>query len=137
MPREVTGLIIGVATIVVFTLLIGVFAIRIGNEYGLDVSDLENSALNLADINETAKSLASNSTSWQQKFQDQTILGTIIFGLFDLLKVMSKILIAPFTLFTEMMIEVLYVLPELTYLITFIIITSALFGIWRFWRKQE
>lgn len=128
-------LLMGSAVVCLFAFLLITFAIRSGSTYGKDVSDLESDALNLTGINDTLQSAHATAESWRTSFQATNpislVVGVLGTGIWSLSKTMYNFIILPFSLFSQMMIDVLKVPSIVVDILIFGLIISMIFGVWR------
>jgi uncharacterized protein YqhQ len=85
-------------------------------------------------FNSTTNTIQSSSENMREKFEKQSVwsslAGVVVSGIFDIAKTMVIMIITPFTLIGNILINVLHVPAIVTNVILGLIILSVIFGIW-------
>jgi hypothetical protein len=134
-PKLLKGFIV----ITLFAFLILGTVVGFAKNYGTDTSVIDNK-IGLNNINNTLSSTENTAKNWQKQMegfgQGSTfeklldILGFMAVGMFNLLITMVNFIIAPFTIFSNILINVLGVPLIVVAIINVMIILSIIFGIW-------
>jgi len=134
-PKLLKGFIV----ITLFAFLILGTVVGFAKNYGTDTSVI-NDKIGLDRINNTLASTEATAKNWQDQMkgfgQGSTfeklldILGFMAVGMFNLLITMVNFIIAPFTIFSNILVNVLGVPLIVVAIINVMIILSIIFGIW-------
>lgn len=134
-PQLLKGFII----ITLFAFLILGTVVGFAKNYGTDTTII-NDKIGLDIINNTLSSTENTAKNWQDQMkgfgQGSTfeklldILGFMAVGMFNLLITMVNFIIAPFTIFSNILVNVLGVPLIVVAIINVMIILSIIFGIW-------
>lgn len=129
------NLIIGMGLIMLFAFLIIGFIVQTGNEYGKDVSELEDEGIDVTAINRTLQNFESNSTAWGHSFESQNIfsslVGIIVTGFFSITTTIWAFIWSPITLLNQILVNVLHIPNIIVGIINFALVILIIFGIWK------
>lgn len=141
MEGEFRHILISVMLICLFTFLLIISALQLGDLYDRDTSDLNSGGMNLSGINDTLNSAETTANNWKDTFTGQkSILGTdsiILTGIFDIGKTMWGIMLAPIYIILYMFQEVLMIPSIVSGVFVFIIIVAFIFSLWRLIRVAD
>lgn len=134
-PKLLKGFIV----ITLFAFLLLGTVVGFANNYGTN-TDIINDKIGLDTINSTLSSTENTAKNWQEQMkgfgQGSTfeklldILGFMAVGMFNLVITMVNFIIAPFTIFANILINVLGVPLIVVAIINVMIILSIIFGVW-------
>lgn len=134
-PKLLKGFIV----ITLFAFLLLGTVVGFAKNYGTN-TDIINDKIGLDTINSTLSSTEATAKNWQKQMegfgQGSTfeklldILGFMAVGMFNLVITMVNFIIAPFTIFANILINVLGVPLIVVAIINVMIILSIIFGVW-------
>jgi len=131
----------------VFTLFVGMFAIGLGGQYGLDTTGMQGGQYNLSALNNTLDLVSSKSVEYKDQFTQQSFLSTagfiVVNGIFDITILMWNFIITPFQVLTQLIAynfapsDNPAIINTIAGVITFILIVTMIFGIWSLIKKGD
>lgn len=129
------GILIGAILITLFTFLIITFATDTLQNYNKDTTELEEGAFNLTPYSNYLSDVESDAQTFQDRFASGNIFsiiaGVVVTGIFNIGIDMITLIITPFTLFAQIMTNVLGVPAIVTSVLLGIMILTIIFAIWR------
>ena len=127
------GYIIGMLVITVFIFLLALFAINSGNDYDLDVTDLEGGQTGFSQLNQTITEVHETAKGWKDMFGDLVDLNPFndVFNLYTLFKTMWDILTTPFDVIISLFQNVFPIPEWFGDFLAGLFIASIIFAIWR------
>jgi hypothetical protein len=129
------GIIIGAILISLFAFLILTFATDTMNTYGKDTTELEEGAFSLTPYENYLTDVESQSQTFQDRFASGNIFsiiaGIVVTGIFNIGIDMITLITTPFTLFAQILNNVIGVPPIFTSVLLGITILTIIFAIWR------
>jgi len=118
-----------------FGVLILSTVIDMGNEYSLDTSNIANGSLGINEFNDSISSFDDNAKSMRERFAKgdifSVVAGIVVEGIFGIAIDIIDIILAPFNVVTNILIDVMGVPTYVTAILFGILIFSMMFGIWR------
>jgi len=126
--------------ITLFSFIILSIVILFAGEYGKDTTEIgERIGLNV--INATLSNIESTTKGWQTDFNANEekessfqiildVLGFLSIGMFNILKGMITFIVTPFTIFSNILSNVLGVPTIVVSIINALIILTGIFGLW-------
>ena len=128
------GILFGFILVSLFGTLILTAVQEEGNLYGKDTTVITGGSLNLAGFNQTTQNIQSTSENLREKFQKQSVwsavAGVVVTGIFDVGKTMIDMIIAPFGLVSNILLNVLHIPHLVVSVILGLLILSLIFGLW-------
>lgn len=129
------GIVIGAMLISLFTFLILVFATDIMGNYGKSTTELEEGSFSLTPYEDYLSGVENQSRTFQDRYEKSNIFsliaGIVVTGIFGIGKSMVVLITTPFTLFAQILNNVVGVPPIFTSVILAITIILILFASWR------
>lgn len=106
-----------------------------GSIYNLDVDQVTGGSLDIEAFNDTINMVSDDSENLRKRFEEgnmwSNIAGIIVSGIFDIAKSMVVMIITPFTLISNIMVNTLGIPSIVMNIILGVLILSVIFGIWR------
>ena len=134
MEDSFKGLLFGFILVSLFGTLILVAIQEEGNLYGKDTTAITGGSLNLMGFNQTSQNIQSTSENLREKFEKQSVwsvvAGVVVSGIFDIAKTMTVMIITPFTLVSNILINVLHIPILVVNVILGLLILSIIFAVW-------
>lgn len=142
MPQDTfKKIVINTLLILLFISLMFGFAIKSGEEYGKDISDLNDDRINLTGVNNTLRGIESTANSWKDGFTSGggilKTAGIVVVGFFEIALTMWEVVTSPINLLIQIMNNVLLFPPLVTGVIVFIVIVTMMLGIWRLIKQGD
>lgn len=133
--ESMQGIVIGAILITLFTVLIIGFATDTLNNYGKDTTELEEGAFNLTPSSNYLEDIYNTSNSTLTTFRQGNIFsqiaGIVVTGIFGIGLGMIGLITTPFTLFAQIMTNVLHAPQIFTSVLLGIMLFTIIFAIWR------
>ena len=124
-----------------FGMLIVSAVISVGNTYGKNTSEVVGGSLALQGFNDSISDLESSTQSMYKNFNEgniwSAVAGVVVEGIFGLTKTMFNFIIAPFTIISNILQDILGVPSYVTTVLLGLLILSIIFGIWRILKIGE
>lgn len=131
--------------ITLFAFLLLMIVIKFSSEYGTDTTII-NEKIGLATINSTLNSANETAQGWQESFQKVgtdtnifqkifDITGFLGVGIFKLGNSMVSFIVAPFGIFSNILVNVLSVPSIVVIIINVLLILTIIFGLWSLLRR--
>jgi len=134
MEDSFKGMLFGFILVSLFGTLILVAIQEEGNLYGKDTTAITGGSLNLMGFNQTSQNIQSTSENLREKFEKQSVwsvvAGVVVSGIFDIAKTMTVMIITPFTLVSNILINVLHIPILVVNVILGLLILSIIFAVW-------
>jgi len=128
-------LIFGFILTSLFSLLILTSVVNFGQTYNKDTSQVAGGSLSIAGFNNSINEVQDTSENLRENFEKQSIwssvAGVVVTGIFDIAKAMFLMIILPFTLIANVMIDVLHIPVFVINVMLGLLILTGIFGIWR------
>jgi len=119
----------------VFGMLLLTTVVNVGTEYEMDTSQVVGGALNLEKFNASISSIESNAKDLKTSFDKQSVwsalAGVVVEGIFGIAKDMVTMILMPFDIMVDIMIDMFGVPAWVTSVLLGLLIMSVIFGIWR------
>ena len=133
--HEMKNFLIGFILFSLFGMLILVAVNSAGGSYGKDLTDVGGSgALSLSKFNDSISGIEQNSKDLNERFESgsvwSAVAGVVVEGVFGIAKTMVTMILTPFGILTNIMIDVLGVPVWVTSVILGILILSLIFSVW-------
>lgn len=129
------GIVIGAILVTLFTMLILTFSVNIMQNYGKETTELEEGSFSLTPYENYLGDVESQAQTFQDRFASSNIFsiiaGIVVTGLFNIGIDMIVLAVTPFTLFAQILNNVVGVPPIFTSVILGIMIITIIFAIWR------
>ena len=129
---------------ILFTLFTFIFLSAItdtANDNGVDTSEFEEGAFSLDPYEKVLSDVEEDAETFRERFEKGSIwsiiAGIVVTGIFGIAKDMVLMIISPFTLFAQILNNVLHVPIIFTSVILGLIILSIIFGIWSLIKKGD
>lgn len=134
----VKNMFIASIVIILVSYLMISFALNIGNSYSRNIDDSE---LNFTGMQLELETLNESTQSWREAFTEQNTVvssfGLVFKGIFDLVNVIYKAILAPMRLLGYLLSNVLLIPNVVLDTLTLIIIVTLIFGTWRLLRAGD
>ncbi len=118
-----------------FGMLILTSVVNVGNIYGKDTSEVVGGSLSIDKFNQSISNIESNSKSLKERFDKgsiwSAIAGVVVEGIFGIAKDMVVMILMPFDIISDIMIDTLHIPAFVTSVILGLLILGIIFGIWR------
>jgi len=118
-----------------FGMLILTAVVSMANDYGKDTSDVVGGSLSLSKFNESISDIEDNSKALKERFDKgsiwSAIAGIVVEGIFGIAKDMVTMILMPFSLISNILMDVFGVPTYVTSIILGLLILGIIFGIWR------
>jgi len=118
-----------------FGMLILTAVVSMANDYGKDTSDVVGGSLSLSKFNESISDIEDNSKALKERFDKTSIwsaiAGIVVEGIFGIAKDMVTMILMPFSLISNILMDVFGVPTYVTSIILGLLILGIIFGIWR------
>jgi len=135
------NLLYGLILVSLFGMLILTAVVQTGSDYGKDTSEIVGGSLSLDKFNKSIYGIETDAQQMKVKFSSGSVwsalAGVVVEGIFGIAKDMFTLLILPFQLVQDIMIDILGVPSFVTNIILAIFIFSIIFGIWRILKIGE
>jgi uncharacterized protein YqhQ len=135
MEDSFKNLVIAFITIGLFGMLILTAVVQVGNDYGKDTSTIVGGSLSLDQFNHSITDVETNAQSLKSKFEEQNvwsaIAGVVVEGIFGIGLSMVGMILTPFTLITDIFVNVFHIPVFVTSVLLGILILGIIFAIWR------
>jgi len=118
----------------VFGLLILTATTQVADDYGKDTTDVIGGSLSLTDFNNSITDINETVHGYYKTFTTGSIWdigGVVVTGIFGVAKLFINLILLPFNLFSNILIDIFYIPVWLTTIIFAIIVLSIILGIWR------
>jgi hypothetical protein len=119
----------------VFGMLILTAVISVGSDYGMDTSEVFAGSLSVNKFNESITNVESNAKSLKESFDKQSIwsalAGIVVDGIFGIAKDMFTMILLPYDIILDLMIDIFGVPVWVTSVLLGLLILGAIFGVWR------
>jgi len=119
----------------VFGMLLLTTVVEVGTEYDMDTSQVVGGALNLEKFNASISSIESNAKDLKTSFDKQSVwsalAGVVVEGIFGIAKDMVTMILMPFDIMVDIMIDMFGVPAWVTSVLLGLLIMSVIFAIWR------
>jgi len=119
----------------VFGMLLLTTVVNVGTEYEMDTSQVVGGALNLEKFNASISSIESNAKDLKTSFDKQSVwsalAGVVVEGIFGIAKDMVTMILMPFDIMVDIMIDMFGVPAWVTSVLLGLLIMSVIFAIWR------
>jgi hypothetical protein len=118
-----------------FGMLILTAVVQSGNIYGKDISEVVGGSLSLSKFNDSVTSVEQTSKDMKERFDKQSIwsavAGVVVTGIFGIAKDMVTMILLPFDVLSDILLNTFGVPSYVTSTILGILILSIMFAIWR------
>lgn len=136
MPEDTfKGTLFAFILISLFGMLIVTAVISVGGNYGKDTSEIVGGSMALDKFNESISNVQDDAQGMQERFAKQSIwsaiAGVVVEGIFGIAKDMIVIILSPFAIITNILIDVLHIPAYVTYVMLALLIFGIIFSIWR------
>ena len=121
--------------VAVFGMLIMTAVVEVGNTYSMDTSEVAGGSLSINRFNESISDVETIVQNQKSIFDEQGIwsalVGIVVEGIFGIAGALFNMILMPFDLITDIMIDVLGVPAWLTVVLLSLLTISIMLGIWR------
>lgn len=118
-----------------FGMLILSSVVLVGNDYGMDMSSVVGGATSLDKFNSSIASIEQESKDLKTQFSKgtiwSTVAGVVVDGMFGIGDDMVSMLVAPFDIVSDLLMDMFGVPAYVTSVILGLFIISIIFAIWR------
>jgi hypothetical protein len=118
-----------------FGILIISFSMEMANNYGKSTTDVLDGSLNLTKFNQSITNIEQTSQNTYEKFTEgnifSAIAGLVYNGIFTVAKSLFDIIIMPFDIVSNIMIDLFGIPTYVTGVIFALLIMGIIFAIWR------
>jgi len=135
MEGDFKNILFGLILTGLFGMLILMAVVNLGNDYGMDTSQVVGGALSLDKFNNSISSAESNAQIMNERFAQGSVwsalAGVVVNGIFGIAQDIFKMMLLPFGLIQDIMLDVLHVPAFVTNVILALFIFGIIFAIWR------
>lgn len=121
--------------IALFGMLILTAVVQVGNEYGMNNSQVVGGSLSIDKFNSSITSIEQNAKDMQSRFEEQSIwssiAGVVVEGIFGIARDMFNMILTPFDILSDIMSDLFGVPVWVTSVVLGLLILGVIFGIWR------
>jgi hypothetical protein len=118
-----------------FGMLILTAVVQVGGNYGMDTSEVVGGSLSMDKFNQSISSVESNAQALKERFDKgsiwSAIAGVVVEGIFGIAKDMVTMILMPFDIISDIMIDTLHIPSFVTSILLGLLILGIIFGIWR------
>ena len=118
-----------------FGMLILTSVVEVAENYGKDTSEVVGGSLSMSKFNESITGIEQSAKNLQGTFEEgniwSVVAGVVVEGIFGIAKTMFLLILAPFDIMNDMMIDIFGVPAWVTSVILGLLIMSVIFSIWR------
>jgi len=118
-----------------FGMLILTAVVNVGNDYEMDTSEVVGGSLSLDKFNDSISSIEENSQDLKERFDKGSIwsavAGVVVEGIFGIAKDMVTMILLPFDVLADILLDVFQVPIYVTSVILGLLILGIIFAIWR------
>lgn len=117
-----------------FGMLLITTVVEVAGNYDKDTSEVVGGSLSLGKFNSSIVELQTKSEGWMETFSTGgiwDIAGVVVTGIFGVVKFMIIFITTPFSLITDIMIDVFGIPSWVTSTLIGLLIIGVIFGIWR------
>jgi len=119
----------------VFGMLLLTTVVEVGEDYDMDTSQVVGGSLSMDKFANATASIESNAKDLKASFDKQSVwsalAGIVVEGIFGIAKDMVTMILLPFDILVDIMIDVFGVPAWVTSVLLGLLIMSIIFGIWR------
>ena len=119
----------------VFGMLLLTTVVEVGDDYDMDTSQVVGGSLSMDKFANATASIESNAKDLKASFDKQSVwsalAGVVVEGIFGIAKDMGTMILLPFDILIDIMIDVFGVPAWVTSVLLGLLIMSTIFGIWR------
>jgi hypothetical protein len=129
------NILFGLILFSLFGMLILTAVVQVGNDYGMNTTEIAGGSMSLQKFNASISSVESNAQAMNERFSKGTVwsalAGVVVEGIFGIAIDIFKMMLLPFGLVQDIMIDVFGVPAFVTDVIMALFIFSIMFAIWR------
>jgi len=129
------NILIAFILVSLFGMLILTATVNVAENYDKDTTEVVGGALSLDDFNESISSIEEDAKSLEERFTQGSIwsvvAGVVVEGIFGIAKTMIGLILAPFSILNNIMIDIFGVPAWVTSVILATLIMSIIFAVWR------
>jgi len=118
-----------------FGMLLLTAVVEVGSDYDMDTSQVVGGSLSIDKFNESIASIEDNAKDLKTSFDKQNIFsvvaGIVVEGIFGIAKDMVEMILLPFDIVADIMIDMFQVPTWVTSVMLGLLIMAVIFGIWR------
>ena len=118
-----------------FGMLILTAVYSVGTDYGKDTSEITGGSLSMSKFNESISSIEGNAEALKKRFDEgsiwSAIAGVVVEGIFGIAKDMVTMILMPFDIIADILIDTLHIPAFVTSVLLGLLILAIIFGIWR------
>lgn len=135
------NLIFAFILIGLFGFLILTAVVETSNHYGTDTSDVLGGSMTIQKFNTSISGISSDAQKMQDRFQSGSVfsafMGVVIYGIFGIMIDMFKMILFPFNLISNIMLDVFHIPIAVTGVILGLLIFAGIFAIYRLTKIGE
>ena len=135
MEGDFKNILFGLIFVALFGMLILTAVVQTGSDYGKDTTEVVGGSLSLSKFNASISDVEANAQAMNERFSKQSvwsaIAGVVVEGIFGIALDVFKMMLLPFGLISDILVDVLHVPTFVTGVIMAIFIFSIMFSIWR------
>ena len=135
MEGDFKNILFGLILVGLFGVLILSAVIQTGNEYSLNTSSIVGGSLSLDKFNASISSVSANAQAMNERFAKgsvwSAIAGVVVEGIFGIAIDIFKMMMLPFGLIQDVLVDVLGVPLFVADIILALFIFSIIFAVWR------
>lgn len=129
------NILIGLILIGLFGILILSAVVQTGSDYGMNTSSIVGGSLSLQKFNDSISSVSSNAQAMNERFVKgnvwSAIAGVVVEGIFGIAIDIFKMMMLPFGLIQDVLVDVLGVPVFVTDILLALFIFAVIFAVWR------
>ena len=129
------NILFGLILFSLFGMLILTAVVQVGNDYGMNTTEIAGGSMSLQKFNASISNVESNAQAMNERFSKGTVwsalAGVVVEGIFGIAIDIFKMMLLPFGLVQDIMIDVFGVPAFVTDVIMALFIFSIMFAIWR------
>ena len=125
-------LLVGLVLFVGFTIMILTVAVDFGSEYGKSSTEIGSGGLNLSKFENVGNSIEGNTSTMRSSFESGSVDDIDdASGMFGTIKKFVNLITAPFTLLSEILVNILKWPPIIVNIILGLLSVVLILGMWR------
>ena len=134
MEDKFWGYLTAFVLVSLFGLLVLTATTQVADNYGKDTAEIVGGALSLDDFNDSISGLQTRAEGWKKTFVSGSIwdiAGVVVTGIFGLAKDMIILILTPFSVITNIMVDVFNIPVWVTSTLIGLLIIGMILAIWR------
>ena len=127
--------------IALFGMLILTAVVNVGNTYSKDTSEVAGGSLALDKFNKSISNVEQDAKDFQTRFSEQSIwsaiAGVVVTGIFKITLDMFNLILSPFALISNIMLDVLHIPTFVTGVVLGLLILGIILALWRLYKVGD